>query len=315
MLKFVGINQNNEKITFPEFLNFEIQKEQGVPADCLDATFPYFENASSINKIILYEKDKVCFTGIVDEILKSKSISGTIVKFFCRNMFALLIDNEAIPGTFYNVTANMIFDRYIKLYGFESFVADNTVLKGIFEIEKGESVYDVLAEFCRIHYKSTPFLLNEKEISFVGAERENSIIFSDKEIKSENGIEYYSLECFEYPCKLISKVKVKTSENDFYETLVENKEAVEKGIVRQRCIDACNENTPMICAYTMIDNSNSQYEEYKVKVNELCFNSILEKCQIEDLIMGKIESLYIKKIITGINQKGAYSYISFKKER
>lgn len=312
MLKFRAYDFENKEILLPDFLEFELQKEENVPADYLEVKFKSFKNAENINYIRLFNNDTIVFLGICDEILFSKDLSGAVVTLYFRNKMALLIDNEALPHEFNNVTARVLFNKYIKQLGFKNFIANDKALTGKFIVEKGESIYDALYNFTMLNYSSEPYLADEDTISFINNNKNYLYtLFSDGK---NADYQYRKIECSKFPYKLISKINVKTSASDYYKTAVKNNFALEKGIIRERYLDACNLVTSMSSAQKMINNSNNEFEEYRLYFNSLIFNSVYEKCSISDYYLGNIENLYISKIIVGSDMNGYYSKITLKKE-
>lgn len=312
MLKFRAYDFENKEILLPDFLSFEIQKEENVPADYLEVKFKSFANADNIKYIRLFYNDSLVFFGICDEILFSKDLTGAVVTLYFRNKMALLIDNEALPSEFNNITARVLFDKYIKQLGFKSFISDNKALTGKFIVEKGESVYDALYNFTKLNYSSAPYLVDEDTISFINNKNDDLYtLFSDGE---NADYQYGKIECSKFPCKLISKINVKTSASDYYKTVIKNDFALEKGTQRERYLDACNLVTSMSSAQKIISNSNNEFEEYKLYLDCLIFNSVYEKCSIADYYLGNVENLYISKVIIGSDINGYYSKITLKKE-
>lgn len=309
MLKLLAFNQNNQAVMLPDFLSLEMHSEEKVPSDLLYIKFPYFQLADSVRTIELYSGDKCVFEGICDEVIFEKSTSGNFVTITFRDKMSLLIDNEALPATYKNVTAQVIFDRYIKKLGFEGYVADNTCLNGEFLIKKGTSVYEVLKAFCSAVYNSTPIVLHNK-ILFNPAKSNGNTVFSN----NATGVPYYKIKLTKTPAELVSNVNVKTSENDFYTTVTNNAFAQSKGIIRERYLDACNESTPMAVAKRIIENSNNKYEEYKIYINDFVDISLKEKCVINDTIYGEMKDLYVSKILNRYTQKGKLAEITLKKE-
>ncbi|MGN1468288.1 MAG: hypothetical protein ACI4W1_08270 [Ruminococcus sp.] len=314
MLEFKAFDFKDNSIHLPEYIDFKLSQEENVPADYLEVTFPYFKESEAVRKIRLFEDGQPVFCGLCDEILSSKSVTGTFTKLYFRNMFGVLIDNEAVPAQFNNATAYVIFEKYIKQYGFEKFIADNKPLTGEFNIQKGTSVYNVLSEFCRLNYGCVPYLIDEKTISFTEAEKEKILCFSDGSNQCLSDYGYYKIELSKFPCRLISKVKVKTSEKDFYKTIINNQNAMNKGIVRERCIDACSENTPMSCAGIIIENSNKKYEEYKIYLHFPLFNVLRAKSSISDQKFGKITDLKVSKTTVKADKNGFSTEVTLVKE-
>ena len=305
MLSLKAFDMHNKAIALPDFLSLEMHREENVPSDLLYIKFPYFNNADSIRTIELTKAQKCIFTGICDEVDFEKSASGNFVTITFRDKISLLLDNEALPAMYKNVTAKVLYDRYIKNLGFDGYIADESCLSGDFLIKKGTSVYEVINAFSKAVYNCNLSVVNNK-ISFKNNVSDEKTVFTNKD--------YYKIKVTKSPVNLISKVKVKTSEKDFYTTVKSNEFAESKGVLRERYIDACNKNTPMIVAFRMMENGNKKYEQYKIYLNDFADNSILEKCAVDDSFYGKIDDLYIVKIVNRISSKGKLSEITLKKE-
>lgn len=305
MLNLKAFDIHNKIVPLPDFLSFEMHSEENVPSDLLYIKFPYFESADSIRTIELKKSDKSIFTGICDEVDFEKSASGNFVTITFRDKISLLLDNEALPAMYKNITAKVLFDRYVKNLGFDGYIADESCLSGEFLIKKGTSVYEVINAYSMTVYNASPSVVDNK-ICFTNNIPDTKTVFTNKD--------YYKIKVTKSPANLISRVRVKTSEKDFYTTVKNNAFAESKGILRERFIDACNKKTPMNVAFKIMVNGNKKYEQYKIYLNDFVDNSILEKCIIDDSFYGKIDNLYIAKILNRCSNKGELAEITLKKE-
>lgn len=314
MLKLIGFDSSESKIPLPDFISVEVSREESVPADYMEARFPYFKNAGRLCTLCLYDGDRLLFRGICDETVSTKSGSGAYTYVYCRNAFALLIDNEACPGVYRSITAQVIFNRYLKPLGFKDYIADSGAASGEFTVNKGSSVYEVLGDFCRIRYGSVPKFSQDGAIVFNPVQSEETAVFSDEKIRGVNSLRYSEIQASMLPCRLISSVNVKTSENDYYTTVLDNSFAREKGVVRRRYMDACSESTPLECGVGMLENSNARYEEYRLKLAEFCDVTVGENAEIYDSVFSEIPKLYISAVKYKADKAGTLTEIKLKRK-
>lgn len=232
MLTFEGINARGERLSLPKPLSALLCRDAGTPADSLTAVF-YGALADELAQVFVYKDGKEIFRGIADEqITYSGETEKT--KLVCRSMAALLIDNEACPCTFRDVSASLVFSRYAKPLGFTHFTGEDRTLRGEFKIAKGESCWQVIEDFCTKAFGTFPSVegsaVNMQGIRVTGEE----LVFSDKGA----GIPFTSLEHSYLRCKLVSRVRVKLSNGGEYSTFVTCKEAENSGVCRERYLNA-----------------------------------------------------------------------------
>lgn len=313
MLNVCFYNKDWERINSPGCVSLKLSMDSDVPADSLEVTLPYFDTYKDVSRVSVFDNENNrIFSGICDESKLRKNQKGAFVALYFRDFTALLIDNEGIPCEFINPTADVIFEKYLAPLGFDSFIADGKAVNGKFTVKKGTSVYKILSDFCSINYGCKPAVLPDGKIIFTGVNPAEKVIFSDS--SDYQFFTYTSITANSYPCKVISSVRIKTSSDDFYNTIIKNNLGDKTGVIRERCVDACCASTPAETAFRIIENTNSQYEEYKIRTESIRSFSVFQSAEIKDSCLGNITKLYVSALAIVQEPDSEYCDITLKKE-
>ncbi len=313
MLRVIAYTSFGEKTEIPKFTQLRLSRQEDVPADSLELTLPYFREYERVKSVEVFDSNKnaLLFRGICDETELIKSLDGGYISLYFRDMTALMLDNEAVPWEFINVTAGLIFEKYLAPLGFKGYVSGAKSLAGKFTVKKGTSVYRVLSDYCRACFNSIPRLTDDGRVDFNPPCPVGEAVFSA--CSDDEGLRYTRLELTRRPCNIITGVRVKTSASDFYETIIKNSNRELSPITRERCVDACNNSTPLETAFKIIKNSNSSYEEIKLVVKGEYFYPLLKKASIRDVIAGDIDDLYISGSEIKINENGVTNKLTLRR--
>ena len=162
-MRLVGKDPNGNREELPMPLSFEFSSGLDTPVDRLELVFLYGKGTKNrLFEVSLYDDTgEALFQGIVDEHIIETSGEGQRVIVKCRSRAALLMDNEAKPGTYYRITLQELFNRHVAPYGFELARRDSTAQYN-FVIPKGCSQWEVLCLFCRKMSGTTPFITPDK---------------------------------------------------------------------------------------------------------------------------------------------------------
>ncbi len=295
-MKIYGVTSNGDEIKLHNLLTLNINIEEQVPADNFTATF-----ASDINTELLYIKiyveDKLFFYGVVDEQITVYVEKYTYTKFSVRSMSSLLLDNEALPQVYVNPDANTIFNRHIKKLGINNYISNKKLSNGIVEIEKGQSEWNVLYNFCRLCLNTYPEVSTYGTILMDGYTPTKTLEFGRND---KIPINYAHISKKQH--KLISNVFVKNNYIDNYGYKLSNDFAINKGVVRQRYLNATDTTTYSVdTGIKMIDKCNKDYFSITIKTPIFLADCIGENAVLN--INGKIyENMYISKITYNYSQ-------------
>lgn len=233
MLRFEAITAEGERHSLPHPVSVTLSRDMYTPADSLIAVFPSILK-EEVSSVAVYEGESEIFSGIADEQITV--VGGDVkTKLVCRSTAALLLDNEAYPQTFTDISAGLIFKRYAKPLGFTHFTGEDRTVRGEFRVSKGMSCWQVVEDFCKKAYGTFP-LVRGWCVNMEGGKSAGELVFSN----DGAGFPYTGLEYNRLRCRLISQVRVKTSQGGEYSSFVEDAEARAQGVVRERFVNAAD---------------------------------------------------------------------------
>lgn len=290
MLTFEAVNTKGERLSLGSPESALLCRDAGTPADSLTLVLSCGVS-DELCRVYVMNEEKEIFSGVVDEqIITSEEDVKT--KLVCRSLAALLVDNEAYPCTFNDLSASLLFSRYIKPLGFSRYTGEDRVLRGEFRVSKGESCWQVLERFCRRVYGSFPVVRGD-EVVMQETDDKEELVFSDR----GEGLSYVSLEHNRLRCKLISKVRVKTAQGGEYTSFVTDKEALEKGVQRERFVNASDLSGKSLSdADRLIASARLKSEKLTLLI-PLCMTQVLGKrVRISDTASGEHKGFYVTGI-------------------
>ena len=115
------------------------------PAWQLDITLPHEGPLDDLTKIQVKHGTDALFAGLCDEIVRSVDGNGAFVSISARTPGALLCDNEALPKTYTDLTAQAYFNAELKTLGFTGLAAQYHRQRG--DLPAGER-HSVGEAFC-----------------------------------------------------------------------------------------------------------------------------------------------------------------------
>lgn len=310
MLKFILTDCDGNKFKVDTPLTVVLNSEYDVPADDVTITFSYNKNISDkVNLITAENNGKVVFKGIIDEVENIKNNRAVITRIKARSMAGILLDNEAEPVTYDNATADFIFDKHLKPFGIDEFVADNTPLWDNLKIYKGMTHWQVYENFCKNLYGSMPRITSDGIALFNGGNEDDMLCFSDKNI----GIGYYSINEDNKRYKLISKVMLKLKSFGGYVGSIENDNQNCSGITRVRLVNATADTSPVDTADKIIAQSNEDSYSVMLKCAG-CFIDIMRKhCMVSDSVFGISDNLIVSKLRYVLDADGEITSVELKR--
>lgn len=155
---FWGISRTGKKLFLGEPVEASIACDRDAPADLLRARFPAEDMWEELRDVVGYEKGSAVFRGIVDEQDTFLSGEGLTVELTARSLEALLLDNEAQPGTIQSPSLARIEERFLKPLGLSLGEGDRGAKRGSLTISKGDSCWTVLSGFCREFLGAEPWV-------------------------------------------------------------------------------------------------------------------------------------------------------------
>ncbi len=310
MLSFVFTDIYNEKVTVKNPLSMTVNIEQGVPADDMTAVFPYF-SANELKDVVVYKNDKVVFTGVVDEQQSICSAYGQFKKIAARSMAALLLDNESEPVSYNNPSSYVIASRHALPFGVKLTDTSVDTYFGVQTVQKGSTNWQAIEDFSKNVYMTTPRVNERGELSFKGIESEKEVVFSNS---SQDGISYTEFTQNIKRCEEISRVCIKVTNSCGYHSVVENPDAINRGIDKVRYLNSVLTDTPAVYADNMIKNSRKKAYVVTLECPGCHLDVFANSARITDSICGEIDSLYVCSVHYTLNHKEDVTKITLKRK-
>ena len=98
-MTYWGVLKNGGELLLGEPEEAVLSYDREAPADQLKAVFPADRLWEELTEVLVYDGGEGVFRGIVDEQNTRLSEAGLSTELVCRSREALLLDNEAEPGT------------------------------------------------------------------------------------------------------------------------------------------------------------------------------------------------------------------------
>lgn len=291
MLRFVFTDVCDEVVELNNAVSVVINKEEGVPADDLAVVFPYV-SVKELKNVVVYDNETVVFTGIVDEQIVSVKGDMATLKVCARSMASLLLDNESVPLSYNYPSQRVVVKNHANRFGINVKDEKTATYFGTQTVGKGSTNWLPLDKFSKKVYGKGIRVDERGELIFA-PQYSGECVFSN----DGDGIAYTSLSEVKKRCEEISKVRIKLTNSSGYHSVVENEDAVKRGIVRERYLNAVLTDTPAVCADNMIRKSKEN--AYVVTIN--CPGRYLNIFGMNAKIKGDItlhtENLYISSLI------------------
>jgi hypothetical protein len=306
MLSFVTTDIHDQKILMPPALAVTMNMDEDVPADDLYAVFPYREG-EELKEITVYDGDGLIFTGVVDEEERILSQQGEFLRISARSLAAHLLDNEAVPRTYDHPGAGLIFRHQAKEYGIRPGDDDDATYFGELSAAKGASRWNVIKSFCNACYATCPRVSADGVLYMKGLAPGETVVFG------EGGTGYTAISEMTKRCEEISRVNVKTSVSEGYRFPIENADALERGIRRERYLNAVLTATPIKCADVMIEGGKAKAYSVALTCPERLTDLLGRGAVVRDSILGERSGLYISSLKYRLTSAGETTELRLKR--
>lgn len=212
-------DKSRYRLTDPLSVTVEATLES--PARAMTARFPLRKGelpAAAVGAAVLRGGRRV-FEGLCDQQTAREDSTGRTLTLQARSRGGLLLDNEALPQTYYNVTAREIFRGHIQPYGFSRFVIPRDYTAGLFTVPKGMSEWEVLCAFCMRFYARYP-VIGEGD-TVVVEERGTQPRARITNRPGEEGLRYLQVEDTQRRASVISELLLRDKKGN-YSRVLEN---------------------------------------------------------------------------------------------
>lgn len=291
MLRFLFTDIDDKTEEFCDPVSLVINKDENVPADDMVVVFSYI-SVKEQKSVVVYDDDKVVFTGIVDEQQTVCDYKSQYIKFVCRSMAGLLIDNESAPVSYCQPSADTIAMRHIIPYGLKLTDDLDITYFGVQTVSKGMSDYKAVEDFSRNALGVIPRINEYGQVQLQSNVQDSECVFSN----DGDGIAYsYFCENIKRH-KEISAVRIKVTNSCGYNSVVENKDAINRGIKRERYINSLYTSTPAAYAENMIKTGKENAYSITLRCPDRHLGVFLNKAVIKDRICAYDKGLYVSAL-------------------
>ena len=223
------------------------------PAWQLDITLPHEGPLDDLTKIQVKHGTDALFAGLCDEIVRSVDGNGAFVSISARTPGALLCDNEALPKTYTDLTAQAYFNAELKTLGFTGLSLPNTTASAAtFQLGKGHSVWEAFCILCFRLYGREPHITAGNTVVVETLTGDDPIIISNA-VNETGVLRYCSLEYITRRSSPLSTI-VYRDVGGAYSQLYSNPFGNEQQVRRNRYIIPAGEYTgnPALDAYRRV---------------------------------------------------------------
>ncbi len=164
------------------------------PAQSLSASFPIIKGLLpdiGVGARLLRGGAEI-FSGFCDQQVTREDEKGRTFTIQARSRGGLLLDNEALPRTYYNVTTREIFRQHLAPYGFSRLSVPRDHEAGIFAVSKGLCEWEVFCAFCMRAYGRYPIIARGDRVAV--EERSSAIAAKVTNRPGEAGLRYLRVE-------------------------------------------------------------------------------------------------------------------------
>ena len=310
MLSFVFTDADGGRRLLSLPLSVTIRMDETIPADDLSAEFAYAP-VGELAAVSVYDDGCLVFTGVVDEQVHIQSEKGLILRIYARSLAAHLLDNEAEPRCFDHPSASLIYERYVKPFGIRWENEDDATCFGEQQITKGMSHWAALKNFCVACYSASPRITADGVLRMKGADLPRTVSFSD----SGGGIAYTGLTETLKRCEEISAVNMKLYDDGDYRYRLTNDDALQRGIRRERYLNATLASTPMTCADAMLQNGASAAYGVQLKCSGALLDVMGCRATVYNKLLGELSGLYVSALSYRLTKDGETTTLQLKRRK
>lgn len=224
---------SGEKFILRDLIHLEISSSWDYPADTADVLFPAMPALKGIElkcaRLECVDDSKgLIFKGPVDEFITTADEKGHLSRIKARSLVANLLETEALPGTYWNLSIHDFFNDYLLPYGITSYegpVRDCPKLV----IRKGTCIWTALEIYAKTFFQVQPRVKPDGTLVLGNLENGNRFLISN-----ESGIQFLSAELHFRRRGIIRKVHIKNMASGSYDRTEESSFAASLGALPVR---------------------------------------------------------------------------------
>lgn len=299
--------------SYPEKVSLTLDRD--APAHSLTARFPLTMGQDQLDlpeyHTVTLEKDGATFfRGLIDEQEVEFAANGASLTVSARSLAALLLDNEALPQTYYVPSVRLIYQRHAQPYGFAPFQGRDRTFSTKLQIEKGISEWEVIETFCRDYLETQPQVTLEGALKMEPETPGTAVLFSNT-----GGIPYASAKEATLRYQRISQVWVRSERLGTYSTRVLDEKALGEGINRRRLLNSVDDTqTPVFRGKQLLKKSREGSYELRLTCPGEWILEPETAARLEDPVLGRRENLVVAGIGYLLDTGGERTQVTLRKK-
>lgn len=304
-MKFEGITAQGAVCSLGTPLSVHISRDAGAPADELVGEFPW-SVLPPLYRLQVSDGERILFFGPVDVQQEKISPKGAFLRVEGRSLAALLLDNEAVPQTYYSPPFSTVFARHAAPYGFLRYRTPSGTEKiGEFTVTKGTSEWQVFESFCRRAWSASPVLQEGNELTVGGSEENGVLLFGD----SVRGMTYLSLTRTRREYERISELLVRSAKDGRYTVSLTDEQALRDGIRRRRCLSASS----AVSAKQVLANARQKSLEYTLVLPGWPDVQPGRNAELSDRLLGRVAGLRVWSVEYELDTGGMLCIVTLRR--
>ncbi len=301
-MKITATTISGKTVEFNSPVKMQLCESFDTPASSLYVVFSVFEPIEELEKISMTSNSKVVFEGNVDEQKTTCNSRGIMISISARSN-SKLIDNEALPTTYYRPTLNDIYKKHLQPLGILGVLGDGAC-QGDFSVSKGMCHWAVVEEFCKCVLNVSPRITRDGFLDARGNKK------SDTKISFGN---FYGSDCRFFSAQIkykrygvVGKFYFKSEQGQGYQNVEENKPATSRNIDTVRYLNLAG-SQKWARQYKLereLKKSLAGSVEIELIVPFDCFFEVYNSASFFDQRLGRYEDMRIFEIEHIISNSG-----------
>lgn len=294
-MTFTAFDPQGRAYDLGEPVSVRIDRDEDAPADGLSGTFLLRRDLPDLLLIRVEDQGQTIFSGQVDELERQVSPTGTLLRITGRSRAALLLDNEAMPQSYYGPSLKNIFRRHAAPYGFTTYVGDSGYKSGEYRIGKGISEWQAISTFC-IRYLGQKPVLGRDGILYVKPRSFSGALF----FSNSAGTPFLSAILRQRYCERLSEVLIQGADG-WYSSRLADDRVRSLGISRKRY---CSLSDGAATAGRLLQASQRAGREVVVTCPGWPDAELTMHGTVEDPALGRLTGLSVAKLTWLADSRG-----------
>ena len=212
---------DGSRMEFSEPLSASLTATLESPAQSLEITFPLEPGSAPAPAItaVVNRGSRRIFAGWCDQQTAREDSGGRTLTIQARSRGAFLLDNEALPQTYYGVTGRELFRAHLAPYGFSlsNLEIPQDYPAGAFTVPKGMSEWEVFCAFCMRMYARLPVVTTGERVVVAQPSRNPVARITNR--PGEEGLRYLQAEETLRRASVVSEIILRDKKGNYSRSL------------------------------------------------------------------------------------------------